>query len=186
MFRVSIAWIFSFLLFGCSGSNFLGQAQTLQVHSLGPQKLLLDCSCQITACMPTTATEGEIWATDIPLDLLKSGNFESGQIIRFQVLWLPSPGKTPLASTSTNISIKQIIISGDEVGIYIGAGYGWPSGSPEDGLSITMEDATIQLQSSTPRFKDLLTPATMIGFIHAEANTPLARQIAAFANRYTN
>lgn len=186
MSRSSLTSLLIFLLAGCSGSNFLGQTQTLQVHTLGPQKLLLDCSCQITASMPSSATEGELWATNIPLHLLESGNFESGQIIRFQVLWLPTPGKTPLAPTSTNISIQQIIISGDEVGIYVGAGYGWPSGSPTEGLSITMEDATIELQSSTARFKDLLTPATMIGFIHGEADTQLARKIAAFADQYSN
>jgi hypothetical protein len=158
----------------------------LQVHSLGPEQHLLNCSSSIAASISSTKSEGEIWLTNIPLDLLESGNFESGLIIRLQVLWSPTPGKTPLASTSTNVNIKQIVIAGDQVGVYVGAGFGWPTGSPESGLSISMEDATIELQESTDYFKDLLTPATMIGYIHAPADIALARKLADYADRYTN
>lgn len=173
------------LITGCTGGNFLSQTQPLQTHSLGLQQLVLDCNCPISASMQNTATEGELWITDIPLTLLESGEFESGQILRLQVLWLPIPGKTPLASSSTNIAIKQIIFSGDDVGVYIGAGFGWPTISPEEGLAITMEEATIALQSSTVHFDDLLTPATMVGHVYAPENTTLARQLSAYADAYT-
>ena len=187
MLRNSILLIVSALLTCCTSGNFLGQSRPLQVHSLGPEQNLLDCSCPIAASIPSASSEGELWLTNIPLDLLESGNFESGQIIRLQVRWIPTPGKTPLASTSTNVTIKQIIIAGDEVGVYVGAGFGWPTGSPENGMSISMEDATIELQSSTDRFDNLLKPAaTMNGFIHAPADATLARKISACAARYTN
>ena len=195
MLRNSILLIISALLTCCTSWNFLGQSRPLQVHSLGPEQVLLDCSSPIAASMPSDSSEGELWLTNIPLDLLESGNLESGQIIRnevlwiirMQVLWIPSPGKTPLVSTSTNVTIKQIIISGDEVGVYVGAGFGWPTGSPENGMSINMEDATLVLQSSTDRFVNALKPAaTMIGFINAPADTTLARKISAYAARYTN
>ncbi len=185
MLRISFLFILTTLVASCTGGNFLGKTHALQVHSLGPKQLLLSCDCTILASMPSPGTDGELWATDIPLELLESGNFDSGQIIRMQVLWVPTPGRTPLASTSTNVTIKQIIISGDEVGVYVGAGYGWPSGSPEKGLSIHMEDATIELQSSTSDFVDLLTPATMTGAIHAPANTTLSRKLSAYAERYS-
>ena len=124
MLRNSILLIVSALLTCCTSGNFLGQSRPLQVHSLGPEQNLLDCNCPIAASIPSASSEGELWLTNIPLDLLESGNFESGQIIRLQVLWIPTPGKTPLASTSTNVTIKQIIIAGDEVGVYVGAGKG--------------------------------------------------------------
>ena len=185
MLRNSFLFILLIFLSGCSNGNFLGNQQVLQVHSLGPEELLLHCDFNVLASLPSSGTEGELWATDIPLDLLESGNFESGQIIQMQVLWIPTPGKTPLAPTSTNITIKQIIISGDESGVYVGAGYGWPTGSPQEGLSIHMEDATIELQSSTLNFSDLLTPATMVGYIHAPADTTIARKLSAIAEQYT-
>lgn len=185
MLQNSFLLISCMFLTGCTGGNFLGQSRPLQVHSLGREQVLLDCSSSIAASMPSVSNEGELWLTNIPLDLLESGNVESGQIIRMQVLWTPSPGKTPLVPTSTNVSIKQIIISGDEVGVYVGAGFGWPTSSITDGISISMEDATIELQSATDRFADLLTPATMVGYIHAPTDAPLARKISAYAERYS-
>ena len=185
MRRISFLFLLTFFLTGCSSEHFLGSSQVLEVHSLGPEQLLLPCDYKTIASMPSSGTEGELWATDIPLEALENGNFDSGQILRMQVLWIPASGKTPLASTSTNITIMQIIISGDATGVYVGAGYGWPSGSPEKGLTIHMEDATIELQSSTDNFSDLLTPATMVGSIHAPANTTLARKLAAYAERYS-
>ena len=187
MLRTSILLIVTALLTCCTSGNFLGQSRPLQVHSLGPQQKLLDCSSPIAASMTSDSSEGELWITNIPLDLLESGNFESGHIIRMELLWTPSPGKTPLVSTSTNVSIKQIIISGDEVGVYVGAGFGWPTGSPESGMSISMEDATLVLQSSTGRFDNKLKPAaTMVGFVHAPADATLVRKISACAARYSN
>ncbi len=186
MLRNSFLFIFIIFLTGCSNVNFLGNNQALQIHSLGPDQLVLHCNFNVIASMSSSGTEGELWATDIPLDLLEAGNFDSGQIIRMQVLWIPSPGKTPLESTSTNITIQHIIISGDESGVYVGAGYGWPTGSPEKGLSINMEDATIELQSSTSNFSDLLTPATIVGFIHAPSDKTIARKLSALAQRYTH
>jgi hypothetical protein len=186
MLRISFLFIHTIFLLGCSNGNFLPNNKALEVHSLGPEQLVLHCDFEVVVSMPSSGTEGEIWATDIPIDLLESGEFESGQIIQMQVLWIPTPGKTPLASTSTNITINQIIISGDERGVYVGAGYGWPSGTPEEGISINMEDATIELQSSTANFSDLLTPATMVGYIHAPTNTTIARKLSAIAARYSN
>ncbi len=183
MHRSSLLSILAFLS-GCTNANFFGESLPLQTQSLGLEKLVLLSNCPITASMPNEANEGELWLTDIPIDLLESGEFENGQIVRMQVLWLPTPGKTPLASTSTNVSIKQIIFSNGEIGVYAGAGFGWPSGSPEEGLSIYMEDATMVLLSSTSQFDDLLTPATMVGHIHARADTILARQISSYANAY--
>jgi hypothetical protein len=184
MLRTSTLALF-FLCYGCTNGSFLGQDQGLELHSLGPEQLQLHCDSTIAAAMPSTTTEGELWATNIPVPQLESGEFESGQITRMQVLWIPMPGKTPLASTSTNITITQYVFSGDEVGVYIGAGYGWPSGSPEEGLSILMEDATVELQSSSPNFLDLMTPSTMRGHIYAKANPKLARKIAAHARQYS-
>lgn len=195
MLRTSILLIVTALLTCCTSGNFLGQSRPLQVHSLGPQQKLLDCSSPIAASMPSDSSEGELWITNIPLDLLGSGNLESEQIIRnevlwiiqMQVLWIPSPGKTPLVSTSTNMTIKQIIIAEDGVGVYVGGGFGWPTGSPENGMSINMEDATLVLQSSRGRFVDALKPAaTMVGFIHAPADATLVRKISACAARYSN
>ena len=186
MLRLSFVLVFA-VLGGCATEQFLGQTQPLQTHSLGLNKKILLCNSTISASMPNMLSEGELLFTDIPLDLLDSGNFHSGQILRLQLLWIPTPGKTPLSSTSTNVSIEQIIIADGEVGVYAGAGFGWPSGSIEEGLSISMEDATIVLQSSTSNFKDELEPAaTMIGQIYAPANIELAEHISAYATAYVD
>ena len=175
--RSLLALLF-FIISGCSTAGGLLSNRPLEVHSMGLERVILKPDCSTIVCTNGFANEGDIWMTDIPLELLESGEFQDGLILHFQVLWTPLAGKTPLASTSTNLSIKLFIVSDGEVGIYGGGGYCWLSGNPEDGMTLYIEDATIAIQTQGDRFADLLTPATMLGKVHSIADPMTAHQIA--------
>jgi hypothetical protein len=168
---------------GCSTGTGLFQQSSLEVHSMGLSRSVLYADCPTIVCTDGFANEGDIWMTNIPLEQLASGNFNDGQIIHFQVLWTPVAGKTPLASTSTNVTIRHIIISNGVVGTYGGGGYCWKSGNPKDGISLYLEEATMAIQNKTPGFDDLLSPATMVGRVSSVPNKQVAQQISNAVDR---
>lgn len=171
-----------FCISACSsGGGIHTHGSTLEIHSMGLNRVILKANCSTIVCTKGFANEGDIWMTDIPLEQLESGEFTNGQIIHLQVLWTPVAGKTPLVSTSTNLSIEHIIISNGQVGVYGGGGYCWMSGSPEKGMQLHIEDATIAIQKSGDGFEDLLTPATMNGKVRSVPDKTIARQIATAA-----
>ena len=150
---------------------------------MGSNSYTLLADCTTIVCTAGFANEGEIWMTDIPIDELAKGNSPNGQIVHLQVLWNPVAGKTPLASTSTNLVIRHIIIADGEVGVYGGGGYCWSKGSPSEGMKLDIEEATIAIQDRSPGFSDLLTPATMTGDLTSRPDDVTARQIATAARR---
>ncbi|MDP7006216.1 MAG: hypothetical protein QF718_08420 [Phycisphaerales bacterium] len=170
---------FSLLLFlsSCSSGVSFSRHSSLEVHSMGLNRVLLKADCQTIVCSEGFADEGNIWMTDIPLDKLANGDFTDGQIIHLQLLWKPVAGKTPLSSSSTNLAIKHIIVSGGSVGVYTGGGFCIPNGSPKKGMSLYIEEATIALNEHNSSFVDLLTPATMTGRVSSTPNRQIARQI---------
>ena len=177
--------VFTFLVFltACSNGGGFAQHSSVTVQSMGRNNSTLVADCSTIVCDTGFANEGEIWMTDIPIEELAKGNIPDGQIIQLQVLWIPVAGKTPLASTSTNLVIKHIIISDGEVGVYGGGGYCWPTGSPNKGMKLKIEQATIALQSQSSGFFDLLTPATMSGAVTSRSDKVAAHQIATAARR---
>jgi hypothetical protein len=167
-----------FLFPACTNVGFTTHNSSLEVHSMGLDRSVLKANCSTIVCTDGFANEGDIWMTDIPTDLLEKGEFSTGQIIHLQLLWKPVAGKTPLVSTSTNVSIKHYIMTNGIVGVYSGGGFCWPSGSPKNGLSLFVEEANLTLQDSSSGFNDLLSPATMSGRVTAIPNSKIARQIA--------
>ncbi|HIA71416.1 MAG TPA: hypothetical protein EYO01_01730 [Phycisphaerales bacterium] len=171
------------LVTACSTGGSTTQNSSLEVHSMGLDRAILFTNCTTIVCVDGFANEGDIWMTDIPMDQIQTGDFSNGQIIHLQILWTPVAGKTPLASTSTNLTIKHIIISDGVVGVYGGGGYCWKYGTPSEGLSLNIEEATIALQSQSEHFNDLLSPATMVGKISSVPNRQVANQISNAAQR---
>lgn len=104
----------------------------------------------------------------VPLEDLRNGTVESAQAISIHYLWEPWPGRTPVNPEATNLMIRHVVIAGDEVGVYGGGGFGWPSGTPgETNFGIDIAGSNVSLLDSTPGFRDLLTPAVVSGDIAA-------------------
>lgn len=177
MTRCNCSILIGSLLCGCASLGSPG-ISNLEVHSLGLTRVVLDASCPVSFATTSSASEGELWLTDIPLEDLLSGNVRDGQVLHLELLWRPKAGQTPLDATATNVAIRHVIFADEEVGVYSGGGYGWPSGSPDTTLTIDMEDATMSLQVSTSGFVDLLSPATVTGRATGTYDAQRARQLS--------
>jgi hypothetical protein len=173
------------LLPGCSTGGFFADNSSLEIHSMGLDRTVLRANCTTVVCTEGFANEGDIWMTDIPMDQIVAGDFQTGQIIHLQLLWKPVAGKTPLVSTSTNLTIMYYIISNGVVGIYEGGGFCWPSGDLDNGLSLFIEDANLSIKSRNANFIDLLSPASMSGRVTSVPDRTTARQIKNAAALFT-
>jgi hypothetical protein len=70
-------------LAGCSSSGFLSSGgSTVEIHSMGLDRVILEANCTTIVCTEGFANEGDVWMTDIPIDQLKSGEYTDGQIIQ--------------------------------------------------------------------------------------------------------
>ena len=165
-------------LTSCStGSSFFGH-NSLEVRSMGLERVVLQPNYTTVVCAEGFANEGDVWMTDIPMETLNAGEALNGQIAHVQVLWKPVAGKTPLSYSATNVAIEYIILTDGVVGTYSGGGFAWVTGTPETGINLTVEDATVSLEVQNPGFDDLLSPATIVGKVRSAPEQTVANQIA--------
>lgn len=136
----------------------------------------------------TQETEYSLFLSDIPIEELLDGNPRDGHVLHIELLWIPKAGATPVEATATNISITSIIFSGDEVGVYGGAGFAVPSGRIGEGrMSLAVLDASLVLIDATSGFIDLLSPARLVGTVAADFDAARARRLRfAVAQEMTN
>ena len=107
-----------------------------------------------------------------------------GYVLHVELLWVPLAGKTAIDPEATNISIRLIVFSGHEVGLYGGGGFAWPKGEPgaeEYGVDIVGSNAT--LLAATNGFKDLLSPAQLTGRLRSKFNETQTKQIRRAASQ---
>jgi hypothetical protein len=124
--------------------------------------------------------------SDIPYEELATGTAKNGRFLHIEVLWRPKAGRTPVEPSSTNLSIRFVVVSNGEVGVYIGGGFAWiDGGKPADeaiGLDIT--GASVSLVDKTPGFVDLLSPAILVGELGALQNAENARATRRAASQF--
>ena len=100
----------------------------------------------------------------VSLKDLQSGNFENAQVVDIQLMWEPRAGRTPVSSDSTNLIIRYVVLVGDQTGIYGGGGFGWPKGTlGKTGFGLDITGSSLSLVDSTDEFRDLLSPAMLLG-----------------------
>ena len=91
------------------------------------------------------------------------------QAVTVRMFWSPRPGRTPIDKNATNATIHYVIFPDEahmQVGVYSGAGYMFPKGTPgAPELTLAIWQSTLRLTDSTQGFKDLLGPANLKGKI---------------------
>ncbi len=113
--------------------------------------------------------------SDFTPDELAAGGDLTGQVINIQLLWEPRPGYTPLDPTTTNVSIRLLVFSNGEVGMYGGGGFAWPRGTAgETNMQLRMTGSNLSLIAKTKGFVDLLSPGEMLGSVDATFNEQAA------------
>tara|TARA_Y100000589_G_scaffold43954_1_gene37000 strand:- start:1838 stop:2515 length:678 start_codon:yes stop_codon:yes gene_type:complete len=168
---------------GCSyvhtAYSWVGGITTgMRVESISANPVHLASDFDVAVCSTDPYVEGSIWLTDVPVADLVGGSVEKGQILHLELLWTPRPGYTPIDFEATNLSVRYIVISEGEYGIYEGGGFGYPLGSPEgSSMILNVEGVTLQLAESTDGFVDLLSPAVLAGTFNGPCDVGLAELI---------
>ena len=76
------------------------------------------------------AAQTSMYLSDRTLDELLSGDVQEARILHAQLLWIPKPGTTPVDPTATNVTLRLVLLTDGELGVYGGAGFAWPNGTP--------------------------------------------------------
>jgi hypothetical protein len=153
---------------GCNGwidRSLASQGAEVRLEGLGPTPAAIDVVLPYGS-YATNPADDALFASDVPLESLLAGNVTQGQFLHAQLLWIPKPGNTPVDPTATNVTLRYVLIVDGHVGIYGGAGFAWPSGTPgQTELLLQVEGSSMALLACTDGFRDPLTPAQLTGTI---------------------
>ena len=120
----------------------------------------------------------DVFLTDLLPEQIVPGSGAVGHIVHVHMFLKPSPGRTPIDRTATNATIRHLILTGNQTGMYAGGGFLLPRGRPSSGhFGGSIRDASVVLLAGTDGFADLLGPS--IGEVRF-----LARRDDALARRY--
>lgn len=124
--------------------------------------------------------------SDIPYEDLAKGTARNGRFLHIEILWRPRAGRTPVEPNSTNLSIRFVVVSEGEVGVYVGGGFAWITGGlPADAsMDLEITGSSISLVDKTPGFVDLLSPASLLGELTAMQNADNARATRRAASQF--
>lgn len=111
------------------------------------------------------ASTADIYLSDIPASRLVTADSLdqlSGTIVHLHMFIRPRPGKTPIDTTASTVTIRCAVLTRGEVGVYGGGGFLFPSGTPGDGsFGGAIEHGSVRLLASTPGFADRLGAAEL-------------------------
>ena len=150
---------------GCSVSSVPKARLTGTSLAADPTSLTLDLS---HGCYADQPAELSFFLSDRTLEELTEGEVENAMLTHAQLLWSPMPGSTPVDPTATNVVIRVVLLTDGELGIYGGAGFAWPSGTPgKTAMQLELVGSTLTLLHSTEGFRDLLSPFLLLGTLRA-------------------
>ena len=177
--RTAVAGLLALALVTMTGCAFArgGGGGALTVRSQGDEPVRLERRFE-TAAFIVDDAETSIYLTDIPLDELRRGDAVDGVVIHIAVLWRPKPGRTPLTDAAINASVRYVVLSGGEVGVYGGGGFVRPQGRlADDRFAGGIRDGTLRLFEHSAGFNDVLGVAVLEGGFNAERDDRVARAI---------
>jgi hypothetical protein len=174
------SWVIFLAAIALTGCSWVGGSKgAIRAHSLGNDPVLLQGNFRNVFFAHESNGEPSFILSDVPLDQIASGEAKTAQVLHVQLLWDPVAGRTPMEPSATNASIRYVVIANGEVGVYSGAGFAMYSGklASDKRITLTLRDASLQLQDATAGFNDLLSPAQMTGTFTALRDDAKARQM---------
>jgi len=168
---------FACILGGCGGAALNGIGGRLAAVSLDGSPVELPIVAKTAVYDNDEDGESLFYLTDMRERDLLEGEVDHGQFLAIRLLWNPKPGATPMDASATNASVLLVIKAGDDLGVYGGAGYALPHGSPgASRLRVTLRESTLTLLDATPGFNDLLSPSLVTGSFVVERRPDSARR----------
>lgn len=164
---------------GCSSwwkSTFPADGGEVRIEGLGTDRFALDGLLPHGAYAANEA-DHSFYLSDVPLEDLLAGRVRNGQFMHCRLLWIPLPGRTPVDATACNLTIRYVVVSEGEVGVYGGGGFAWPKGDiGKEDATLLIEGSSLALLARSEGFTDLLTPAQLTGTIAARLDEDATRR----------
>lgn len=156
-------------LAACSSHD---RAGTLRLESLGAQPVVLERGFA-NGAYAELESEHSFWFSDVSLEELAANSKDrplaEAVVLHAQVVWLPEPGRTPLADTATNVVTRVVVVANGEVGLYGGAAFARPKGElGTEEVEISLRGGTMKLLAKTEGFHDLFGPVGLSGTFTAQ------------------
>lgn len=129
----------------------------------------------------------DIYLTDLPAEAFQEGadwRKYTGSLVHLHIFIRPTPGATPIATTASNTTVRQLVLVNGAMGLYGGGGFLYPSGTLGEGaIGGSMEEATLRPLAATPGFADRLGPATFTCRFDVERDARAALAMGEFMAR---
>ncbi len=139
----------------------------------------LSMDIKTSVCTSDPFVHTSLWMTDLTYEQIESGSMLDGQILHVEMLFPPEAGETPIDPYATNLSIRFVVLSGGELGVYEGGGFGYPIGGHETGdMSLRIEPSGMVLAESTEGFVDLLSPGILSAVFTGTCNDLAGHRLA--------
>lgn len=148
---------------GC-GSIGGGSPRLVSAGSLGG---VLNADLPTRFYTSTDRNTGDFYLTNLPDSLWKAGADPSameGVIVHVHMFMSPKAGRTPIATTANSCTVRVLVLSQGQLGMFGGGGYltkSGTSGLPTLGASVA--DSSLRLMRATPGFSDALGPSVFTG-----------------------
>ncbi|MDP7030483.1 MAG: hypothetical protein QF733_09715 [Phycisphaerales bacterium] len=156
--------------------DFEATARAVRIGGEGGQ---LHMQVKTAVCTADPFVHTSLWLSDRSMADLESGAITDGQVLHVEMLFPPRAGETPIDASATNLSIRYLVVSGGEVGLYEGGGFGYPVGGHEDGaMSLRIEPSGMTLSESTEGFVDLLSPAELTAVFTGRCDDVAGQRLA--------
>lgn len=160
--------------------HWLGDFEpSVSVSRVGGAGGHLTMNIKTSVCTSDPFVHTSLWMTDLTYEQIESGSMTDGQILHVEMLFPPRPGETPIDVYATNLSIRYVVLSNGELGVYEGGGFGYPIGGHESGtMSLRVEPSGLVLAESTEGFVDLLSPAILSAVFTGTCNDMAGHRLA--------
>lgn len=165
-------------LMGCGGTS----GSSLRLASVShPRQLRPEPTTRVYRFADQNTADA--YLTDLPPALWNpDADFRgvSATIIHLHTFIEPRAGRTPIADGASNMTVRYLVLSNGQVGLYGGGGFLWRSGDPGDStFGGELRGASLKLLRATPGFHDLLGPCELHGSFSAARQEEDADQIEA-------
>src|SRR5690606_15374046 len=121
--------------------------------------------------------------TDLPFERLVDPatdlRAQTGNLIHIHLFLMPVAGRTPIDSTAFNFTVRHVVLTGGQAGMYSGGGFILPAAEPgAPRFSGSVRDATVRLLRADSGFTDRLGVSTLSGSISVQHDEERARAMA--------
>lgn len=162
------------LLAGCAG-------KTLRLESVAGRGTLVT-EFPTRVFRSSDANTVDVYFTDLPPELWRADadlSGASGTLVHLHMFLSPKAGKTPMASTASNLTIRYLICARGALGLYAGGGFILnQTGTAEREFEARVSRGSVRLIRKSTSFRDALGPAELSGKIEATNDPPSAAVLA--------